>query len=379
MAWTIIKLVYAPIWLIYFQQITSGNNETIDNEIIERRMQEFFELCPFTSTCYTNATFTRDNYTSEMMPCCDPCRCDSRCGTQCCPDMHVGLKSEEELFEAKTIQCVDAQYRPHSQDVQNGPSLEMISLCPFKFKDDDVAAKCERGYHDMELDGPLGRFLPVLDNHTGFIYKNIFCATCHNVNSNNLTYGHLKFTCKYYPRKITYIHDFTRIPDEDGCNFVYEVPPGTEGYPWVSKYCDRSRVDHCNVTGRWESYDIHLEKACLSYTSTFAGLFKNVHCYLCNGLTKDNMKQACELQTFSQVDEERMSFITLLNWIKTEEIRDLQRVSNQNDNSNDRCVQDIMLDPLKVHLYLCPCILSYFLVNYHFSRVFVCQCIRQSE
>ncbi|XP_060583357.1 uncharacterized protein LOC132739620 [Ruditapes philippinarum] len=140
-------------------------------------MREFSKLCPYTDTCYTNVSSQEELMFLGMNGCCDACRCDPQCGLDCCPDMY--LKNKKDLSKTKEVQCVDAQYRPYSVAVVNGHSFEMISRCPSTVKDDKIAAKCAREYHDVPFDESFGLFLPVLDHLSGLIYKNSFCARCH--------------------------------------------------------------------------------------------------------------------------------------------------------------------------------------------------------
>jgi hypothetical protein len=340
------------VFIINFQQSVSSNKEVSDEDIIKIRMHEFSKLCPYTDTCYTNVSSQEELMFLGMNGCCDACRCDPQCGLDCCPDMY--LKNKKDLSKTKEVQCVDAQYRPYSVAVVNGHSFEMISRCPSTFKDDKIAAKCAREYHDVPFDESFGLFLPVLDHLSGLIYKNSFCASCHFVNSSYLSHGPVKYLCNHFSRNITYIRDFITIPDtenEDGCNLVFDIPEGTDGYPWISKICNRNLVDRCNVTGRWLSYNRNMEEACLSYRSIYDGLFRNVHCFLCNGFDTNEVKQTCQYSDYYQIGDgdTSYSFLSLLNWNKVEDEKEYLEDIKHNQGSNDKCLRDKIFDPLKVN------------------------------
>ncbi|XP_045187248.2 uncharacterized protein LOC123545052 [Mercenaria mercenaria] len=357
-----LKILFTFVFMINGQLNTSGDNNVSGNNIIKRRTKEYLELCPYTDTCYTNVSKPDEIIFGMALPCCNPCRCDIDCGRNCCPDISVDFENEEKIYEAKEIhQCVDAQYRPYDTRISNGRSFEMISKCPYKYNDTEIAAKCAREYHAVSFDVPLRYILPVYDNLTDSIYQNIFCAICHKVELDSLVFGRISIECKVSTRNITYIRDLTVIPDlgdEDGCNVLFKIPEEKiDAMPWAMKTCDRTFIDRCNVTGQWQSYDSHLEEACLSYESVYSN-FRNVHCLLCNSLNKSEVKRTCQYPDFYYdytITERKMfNFITLLNWNTKEDVVLLGNTKQQT-NLNEQCLQNSLLDPLRREDWLLQC------------------------
>ncbi|XP_060583388.1 uncharacterized protein LOC132739652 [Ruditapes philippinarum] len=102
MARNYIELVLIVVFIMMSQQIVSGNEETSGEDIIKMRKHEFSALCPYTDTCYTNASAKEENLDFGIK-CCDACKCDHQCGLNCCPDMSVYFKNTEDLFKSKQI------------------------------------------------------------------------------------------------------------------------------------------------------------------------------------------------------------------------------------------------------------------------------------
>ncbi|XP_060564907.1 uncharacterized protein LOC132724110 [Ruditapes philippinarum] len=220
--------------------------------------------------------------------CCEECSCDiDNCSTtgSCC------IEAVEELWPIKetdvVMSCVYPQLRPYNYIELIYPNVDTLVLmyteCPrFNTVDLETVNKCEQSdnYQDIETK------IPVTDNTTMIIYKNRFCALCHNVSVTTLHYWEVTLECLrriLKPRNIGSV--ITTVLETESCNLKY-FRPQSLGITGPFYQC-QDVISQCNVTGHWQTYNSVLEAACLAYSTIYNFKYRNVFCYLCN--TKDTI------------------------------------------------------------------------------------------
>jgi len=102
--------------------------------------------------------------------------------------------------------------------------------------------------------------------------------------------------------------------DRDDC-YLYFSPPA-DAVPHLQR-CPED-IHRCNTTGQWREYDPFLESACFSYKSVYKG-FRNVHCFLCNGHTADEIGTLCNNDKDATDPKPMYTFISLLDFNILEE------------------------------------------------------------
>ncbi|WAR27406.1 hypothetical protein MAR_013110, partial [Mya arenaria] len=238
----------------------------------------------------------------------------------------VNLKplDEEEIvgIKTKSKDCKYPQLRPFDGSKKNVDPVEMIVRCPDAFIDANVTTKCEENYILNSNSGSyaLNLLRPVSSKMNNMTFKNYFCAKCHDFDDNRFTQWETTLTCDSMASEIPNIQSFRDIYPQlaihDHCNVAFRPP--LDFYPQVCEY----GISRCNQTGKWRVYDDMLEKACLSYTSTYKFQYKNVHCALCNGFEREDVEPFCGSNAQMDPVSSQFSFLALLDFTGLEDGED---------------------------------------------------------
>ena len=199
----------------------------------------------------------------------------------CCPDTLDHLPSVEESVSKLKQECIYASLKkiktPEILNTPRGLSVWMYTKCADDFSGSPVTrGRCEEPGQVTDLDTDL----PVIDNITQNIFRNLYCALCNNVHQKNVVYWDASVQCSkgvlLSTSVKTVVDDVNAAPD---CNIVYNPPP----IEMVLPECTY-KISECNVTGRWEIYDPVIEAACHAYTAVFKSetKYNNIFCFLCN-------------------------------------------------------------------------------------------------
>ena len=135
------------------------------------------------------------------------CFCDNRCEffKDCCADFdHYCSSSGISALDAKSPddvglwECVSS-----SMSFTKAAGVWMISSCPKNWTQVDIKDRC--GNDAFPTYDNLKDNMPVIDRK-GNTYKNHYCAQCHGLDLNDLTFYNVKFSCdapvpKEYKRK----------------------------------------------------------------------------------------------------------------------------------------------------------------------------------
>lgn len=174
------------------------------------------------------------------------------------------------------------------------PKYFVISSCPKDFNDTSTIAKCEDTKSPYLFDN-----VPVSDWNTINIYRNKWCAKCHNTadtgNWRLITDCLQLFNMRYLPSQTSEFYKLTK-------NCTVRVIPVSKQKS-DNKICgtsnlkqDTSIIDKCNETGLWKPSDSNktttiIQKMCeqRNYMPIFHDLmisqkdvYKNIFCYICN-------------------------------------------------------------------------------------------------
>ena len=297
--------------------------------------------------------------------CCGQCSCDiENCDVSdsCCIEAWESIWSYKELKIRMT--CEYPQLRRYDIELSNtGVPILMFRECPKTSKNMEIVNKCDQSdnYHDIETK------IPVTDNATMYMYKNRFCAFCHNVTESSLHYWNAHLEClreRLIPRNITSI--VTEVLRTKSCNLLYSRPASLgKKAPF---YQCREVISKCNVTGHWETYNPFIEAACLAYSTIYNFKYRNVFCYLCN--TKD-------LFSFDYCTDisRPIIFVDFKALIRFQPENDLSSISSKQDTYSRNKIYDPLKVSFKMNLYtdkailLLSIIIYTLLVHCHISMV----------
>lgn len=126
--------------------------------------------------------------------------------------------------------------------------------------------------------------LPVTDLITGKHFKNKYCAACHGIKEENQIVWGMTVNCILPHFKLTSMDTLVEsVLQSETCNLIYSSPI-------VLSQADKCEdvVSTCNVTGEWQQHDPLVERTCLAYASPFRTIYRNVFCYICNGVMDEN-------------------------------------------------------------------------------------------
>ena len=319
-----------------------------DDVVLSQIVQDYGNMCPNIDLCHvrndsatTNETYssldtsttgnTRSNdyYSGGFgfsMPCCSPCSCEDNCGFNCCPDMLEVAMTKQEFESAKYphLDCVYPQLRTYSTGKYNAPkAYRFISGCPVSYTNDNVKDKCVKHFWEFDFNDPLQHLLPRTSIVSEINYKNYFCWLCNaEIDEDIVLPWDPVLQCSG-----SYVGDFIKTTEDvvkiamlnKYCNLIFNVPDTLS----LSESKCSHQINQCNETGLWSTYDRFLEEACLSYTAPYHEMYKNVHCFLCNGNDRIDVKEECDSPTQSG----RPSFIALLDFNDLETHNDKGGVS----------------------------------------------------
>ena len=312
----------------------------IEDEVVRKTVQEFRELCPYTTLCSFNSTKTFPEATNASFsptPCCAPCYC-SDCDTSCCPDKPDTYLNDTEVTRVtqNPLLCLRLQYKKVKE---NNTLLQSafytVSFCPPGYADGDIQRRCLADYQDFEFEEDLSHLVPVSNRDT--IFKNKYCAICNGEDPSSLHYWDTTVTCQVpatFPIVNTYKELKSVLDNSEKCDLFFS--PGNITYE--DSFCD-FLIDRCNLTGLSLSYHPDTERACLSYESIYKVYYRNVHCYLCNKEPEDIVQGICDLYGEGYHPN---SFVALLDFTGLAETFALPRMTQE------KCPNDHVYDTIQV-------------------------------
>ncbi|XP_033752037.1 uncharacterized protein LOC117335889 [Pecten maximus] len=199
---------------------------------------------------------------------CPRCKCDSNCFERgnCCPDL---------LFPHPGLACLNLTVF-HSKNVRNHALAH--TECPAATPE-TLAKRCSGDYTIMEK----FTMTPVSSNNSLVVYRNKFCAECFG--EENTVPWSLNIDCQGMIdlNHVTSYDALLGMIEENSCSMTYQSPNHQR---YVS--CDIPRnlkdfrkIEECNITGAWATYDPDIEWACQRIDQPYK-YYKNIFCYMCN-------------------------------------------------------------------------------------------------
>ncbi|KAL8558108.1 hypothetical protein ACOMHN_055563 [Nucella lapillus] len=212
-------------------------------------------------------------------PECKRCFCDKICFIfrDCCPNMYVNVSHPVgSSHVSHALRC-----SPASFGNRYSHKYVMQTRCP-NVTQTSLKLQCESSdTSHWKMTQPFTS----LD--TFYTYKNRYCAHCHS-DAANLRPWKLELNVR---NSATLVNATTpqelyeaALKDEDN-ELDYKYPDSVEKH--VRECLKGNVISTCNVTGRWPTYDVSVDRACRLFNVPIMGLwgesyYSNPFCYLCN-------------------------------------------------------------------------------------------------
>ncbi|VDI39781.1 Hypothetical predicted protein [Mytilus galloprovincialis] len=215
---------------------------------------------------------------------CPPCYCDKQCFSRenCCPDFYFSYP----------LKCTNINIVEKSP-YKNSTSVLMVDTCP-SFADNKTMYICEKK-NDELIDKIQNS--PVTSTRNNLIYRNIYCALCHNETKENLINWKLEIQCTDFAdfNFLSSYEEILNTVNAKRCNIGFHTDIPTRDLP-ICNSVDEIRVQKCNITGTWKKYDSDIQKACETYNQKSFLFFKNIFCVICNPpRNQDNIISQCNI------------------------------------------------------------------------------------
>ena len=194
---------------------------------------------------------------------CPECSCSVDCLIDkpgvCCPEI---------FFKQGFLECKALNVLPF----KNEALYPTISTCP-PSSSLQMRKLCQRSQSDVErMQNP-----PVTGKISHLTYENKFCAICNN--ESKYESWNLEWKCNKTVdiNFISSLEKLVKIGINNECGILFH-------HSLFSKIncSSNEKIANCNFTGNWKTYDIQIERACLSAYNVSFGAFKNVFCAICN-------------------------------------------------------------------------------------------------
>ena len=199
------------------------------------------------------------------------CRCDAICNVfqDCCHDANISDANTTNLKLEEIFPYAECLYFP---EVHADWFIFVVNSCPIDAKN-SLKDLCE----NIDI-GNVISSTPVFGNTSLFLYRNLYCAVCHN---EQYTFLYPKLSCSW---ESEYRGNYTikELLQLNACNIEYTIAedfnmfhtsPVRECYPAITE-CSNASAD-----------DIH-KRECKTrrneYVFTKNNIYTNKHCYLCS-------------------------------------------------------------------------------------------------
>jgi hypothetical protein len=280
--------------------------------------------CPYISLCEfsLNLTFSR------RKNCCEPCECNyPHCliTKTCCPDIIFknNKYTSENLSTLATKNCIPLTFPAGMNRYVN---VFGYNDCPNNgmqvFRDN-----CTMIY-DTSV-ASLSDVVPVVHKGTQDLYRNRFCAYCHNLTDTDVDYLKVQISCSEYNLSAE-SNILSAVFKQGSCGIEFKTEADLN-------YC-RPAISDCNVTGKWNKYDGDIEKLCKMYRSPIENehMFQNVFCSVCNGIPHEE-SLCLETQISTVMDSDVISFMNVLF-----------EVNRESFEQKNNCSEDQLYDRVTV-------------------------------
>ena len=214
--------------------------------------------------------------TANYKKCCgNSCYCDQHCTAfdDCCSDADLRYANTTSFSQR---QMPKDTFTCEKIPEISGTTISFVNRCPLNYGDAGIRSECET----MERNGLLN--VPVSDPVTNILYRNVYCALCHNVTK--YVYWLQKPICISLMRKTTPTGRFQSSINNNQCPaFISKCSVKFVHSNFTHRVCT-PHVSSCNAG--WGD-DIH-KVACASHTYFViveGRYYKNKYCALCNNKT----------------------------------------------------------------------------------------------
>lgn len=237
-------------------------------------------------------------------------------------DLSIGVKIER-TFAEQSVMMVDKSVvsciSPNSDGISlnrvkinryahrmnvNGEYYWFVTKCPDDYNVATIREKCENPEQFT-----IEQNIPVSDSYTGFAYRNVYCALCHNISTYSnwaMNMKCLRVRTQYFQKSVALKDLWRELLTDPYCYVIFETESNLKRRCFNNTAIKpETHYSKCNETGLWEKYDHSIENKCNTqyrfasgYNTGHLVTAKNVHCLLCNGVKLTEMQtQSCGKQS----------------------------------------------------------------------------------
>ena len=317
--------------------------------------------CGYSQTCDDTSSTTQTGMPGPLEPCCSKCSCSEYCHLygNCCLS-NVNNDSYQGNSDATRFSCLYPRLLPTHARPLLGNSYYTIKKCDSLKGMSRTRLRCEAISWRWNF---LSDLIPVYMPEAEVLYKNIPCASCSDVDANQLVFLDPVLKCMHGDIAAVIEQDdpeqiFAYLQDriEETCNIVFEMPPGLLTNQRQSLECySQIDIESCNVTGLWTHYDPVLNTACDEFNAPVRifdddhgeQVFKNLACYKCNKQDLNESEPVCN----GNDDVVKLT----LNYMKTPNDVEQEPALKNYDVSEgtEQCNEGFFLDTYKVSMLKC--------------------------
>ncbi|VDH90619.1 Hypothetical predicted protein [Mytilus galloprovincialis] len=238
--------------------------------------KQYVTACGYGYLCNNSLENSTDLNVPRNLGPCPSCSCDNDCFSRndCCPD---------KLFTRPWTACESTSI--NSLYETNLVKYPLIGNCPANALHED-ALSCYDPDNPFTASTYQYRHTPVNSNQTQLSYKNIFCALCHAEDPADLDKWNVYISnssCEPKVYNIESSFSFSELADPRFHTFcdTWYIPKSYNVVPHCASE-DKIIYNDCNITGTWTAYNVDIYHACRSGYGPSFRLYSNIFCFMCN-------------------------------------------------------------------------------------------------
>lgn len=287
--------------------------------------QNFFRLgtpfCDQKATCSPPYSFS---WPSKNCYCDDLCQWFEDCCSNFEPSVSV-LAPPKDLFECILVPEIDKRY-----------GIFAVSKCPPEWPDRQTKSLCETGSNGKDV---LLR-LPVSENDTEVLFKNMYCANCNS--RYDFNFWKPEMMCEIDSAE-THLYDISTLPN---CDLTF-LPPSRDSAFKFRKCSMDKIVSACPPNTTDEILNDECVSGNTSHVFADNDIFRNIACAECHGVPPDLIYCEPAEQLYGTPDHDKKktySFRALVDFNSNE--GEFGRIMEETGlDFSQKCSDDEIYDP----------------------------------
>ena len=269
------------------------------------------------------------------------CMCDASCNMfkDCCHDANVSDANATSLKLEQTFTYTECAYFP---EVYSKWLIVVVNSCPVNVK---------RTLKDLCENVDMGNVIsstPVFGNTTNLLYRNMYCAVCHDEHYTSLN---PQLSCSW---KFEYEGNYTikELLKLDACKIEYTIAEDFNMiYPNPVRTC-YTAISNCSNQSAHFIHKRECETRKNEYVFTTNNIYTNKHCYFCSSEFGNDVSCNYHQYNLSRGDDKnvhaysyRMLFDLESGLVRSEKRQPYFHTENNEFSIGSECLDTQILDP----------------------------------